>query len=981
MGFRINTNIAAMNAHTNSVMNNRKMDESLARLSSGLRITKAADDASGMVIADSLRSQASSLAQAVSNGNDAIGLLQTADGALDEYGKILDTIKSKSIQAASDGQNTSSRLAIQKDIDALMEELNIIAKTTSFNGQKLLSGTFTNKEFQVGASANESVKVSIASAQTNQIGQTSRADLALASDMGGEVSLTMKSATTGKELTLKTIDVQYDNNYQNSMGALSDEINKYSGDTGISAKAIVTSSSDVAVSAGSTGSDFAINGVTIGAVNVADNDNDGTLLNAINSKTTQTGVSAALSTDGKLTLESDGKSILVEGSISDVVGATASSLTTVGYIELVQSGSAEFQIEGIGAGATGGNINIDAKTTMVKDSILAAGSTIGAASSFVAGSSIGGDANLLTSILTSQLDSSLKAGSTIETASILKAGTETGGSFVVGSTTAGGDADVALDKDMLVATGSTLKSGSILGQGSVVTTGFTVGTTTYNVGDTLSNDVTLDADLTLTADMTLKDDTNASSSIKQLSTINTGSILGADFTVGLQVTTNATDGGAAGATVGAGTTASVADMYVHTDANLALTSTGLTFVVEEGSILSSGSILQIDGATSGWVGPDLVTAEYGVLKQGDVFSAVTGSAEAVAMTLDGDLKLDADLTLTGYSNNNLAGSTINSGSLIKAGSVGAGDAAVGFDTISELSHMTGSTNMTLADDMTVKAGSSLEAGSILLSGSVTGDKTYVFGTGTNDALSTYAQSDVKAGSVLEGDTIFASGSTIGGTITTSAKETLTSDMSLKAGSTLQFVSGADNTMFKAGTIFNQDITLNTSNAGGTNFEVSVKAGDVLTSDLFLDDAVDPVTLAKDMMMLDKSVIAAGSTLAVNTENAGTVGLSNEEFTNLDSIDVTTLDGAMKAIDTLGAAINNLDTIRSGLGSAQNQLVSTINNISVTQVNVKAAESNIRDVDFAAESANFSKLNILAQSGSYAMSQANAVQQNVLRLLQ
>ncbi len=90
---------------------------------------------------------------------------------------------------------------------------------------------------------------------------------------------------------------------------------------------------------------------------------------------------------------------------------------------------------------------------------------------------------------------------------------------------------------------------------------------------------------------------------------------------------------------------------------------------------------------------------------------------------------------------------------------------------------------------------------------------------------------------------------------------------------------------------------------------------------------------------------------------------------------------MKAIDTLAAAITNLDTIRSGLGSAQNQVTSTINNISVTAVNVKAAESNIRDVDFAAESAAFSKYNILAQSGSYAMSQANAVQQNVLRLLQ
>jgi flagellin len=99
------------------------------------------------------------------------------------------------------------------------------------------------------------------------------------------------------------------------------------------------------------------------------------------------------------------------------------------------------------------------------------------------------------------------------------------------------------------------------------------------------------------------------------------------------------------------------------------------------------------------------------------------------------------------------------------------------------------------------------------------------------------------------------------------------------------------------------------------------------------------------------------------------------------VGVTSFEGAQLMINLAEAATITLDTIRSDIGSAQNQLVSTINNISVTQVNVKAAESQIRDVDFAAESANFSKHNILAQSGSYAMSQANAVQQNVLKLLQ
>lgn len=110
-------------------------------------------------------------------------------------------------------------------------------------------------------------------------------------------------------------------------------------------------------------------------------------------------------------------------------------------------------------------------------------------------------------------------------------------------------------------------------------------------------------------------------------------------------------------------------------------------------------------------------------------------------------------------------------------------------------------------------------------------------------------------------------------------------------------------------------------------------------------------------------------------------MSKATMTSAQSAGVMTLRGAMAVMDIAESAQRTLDFIRSDLGSVQNQLVATVNNITVTQVNVKSAESQIRDVDFAKESANFSKFNILAQSGSYAMSQANAVQQNVLRLLQ
>ena len=172
MSFRINTNIAALNAHANSVVNDRALSSSLGRLSSGLRIQTAADDASGMSIADSLRSQANALTQAIANANDAVGIIQTADKAMDEQIKILDTIKTKAIQAAQDGQNSDSRRALQNDISRLLEELDMIATTTSFNGQQLLNGNFSNKNFQIGAYSNETAKVSIGATNSNTIGHT-----------------------------------------------------------------------------------------------------------------------------------------------------------------------------------------------------------------------------------------------------------------------------------------------------------------------------------------------------------------------------------------------------------------------------------------------------------------------------------------------------------------------------------------------------------------------------------------------------------------------------------------------------------------------------------------------------------------------------------------------------------------------------------------------------------------------------------------
>jgi flagellin len=204
MGFRINTNIGAMNSHMSATNNNRNLDDSLSKLSSGLRINKAADDASGMSIADSLRAQSKGLGQAIANANDGIGVVQTADGALDEYIGIVNTIRTKAVQAASDGQSTETRKAIQEDIKRLLQEAQNIATTTSFNGQSLLNGAFDNKAFHVGAYSGETVNISIGDTQTAAVGEFAMTDTTTAIISGASaVSVTVAAQATTDSGTLK----------------------------------------------------------------------------------------------------------------------------------------------------------------------------------------------------------------------------------------------------------------------------------------------------------------------------------------------------------------------------------------------------------------------------------------------------------------------------------------------------------------------------------------------------------------------------------------------------------------------------------------------------------------------------------------------------------------------------------------------------------------------------------------------------------
>ncbi|EFU6050933.1 flagellin A [Campylobacter jejuni] len=355
MGFRINTNVAALNAKANADLNSKSLDASLSRLSSGLRINSAADDASGMAIADSLRSQANTLGQAISNGNDALGILQTADKAMDEQLKILDTIKTKATQAAQDGQSLKTRTMLQADINRLMEELDNIANTTSFNGKQLLSGNFINQEFQIGASSNQTIKATIGATQSSKIGLT-RFETGGRISTSGEVQFTLKNYNGIDDFQFQKVVIS--TSVGTGLGALADEINKNADKTGVRATFTVETRGMAAVRAGATSDDFAINGVKIGKVDYKDGDANGALVAAINSVKDTTGVEASIDANGQLLLTSrEGRGIKIEGSIGGGAFINKDMMENYGRLSLVKNDGKDILISGTNLSSAGFGAN------------------------------------------------------------------------------------------------------------------------------------------------------------------------------------------------------------------------------------------------------------------------------------------------------------------------------------------------------------------------------------------------------------------------------------------------------------------------------------------------------------------------------------------------------------------------------------------------------------------------------------------------
>lgn len=340
MALPVNSNISSLNAQRNLQRSTLGLEKSLQRLSSGLRINRAGDDAAGLAISEGLRAQIRGLNQAVRNSNDGLSLVGTAESAMDSYNEMLQRVRELGIQSANDTNSALNRAALNQEAQQLLSEMQRIATTVSFNGTNLFDGTFTGKQLQVGSEANQTITISTGDLRTNQLGQVAQVS---------GVAVTTASALAAGDLLINGVDVgtsQSDgvstSNAAGSALAKANAINAVTSQTGVHAEIVKASfTGPNAIPGGTingTTEQLTINGINIftGATVVAANDSAGVLVDAINARSNQTGVVASKDSSNKLVLTAvDGRNmnIVTTGSVADELGLQAANgniSTTIG---------------------------------------------------------------------------------------------------------------------------------------------------------------------------------------------------------------------------------------------------------------------------------------------------------------------------------------------------------------------------------------------------------------------------------------------------------------------------------------------------------------------------------------------------------------------------------------------------------------------------------------------------------------------------
>ena len=333
MAATINTNISSLTAQRNLGTSQMSLNSAIQRLSSGLRINSAKDDAAGLAISERFTSQIRGLNQAVRNANDGISLAQVAEGAMGSAGNILQRVRELAVQSANASNSAGDRQALQQEVGQLVAELDRISQTTEFNGQKLLDGTFGTQQFQVGANANQTIVAATANLRTSVYGNnqnSAAAGVASGASAGASNGVAGGTVAISGYLGTSTTTIAASATAKTT----ADQINALKATTGVTATARTEVRLAGFSAAGSytlelTGDNTTARSVSFTLSSATGTDRLSAAVSAINEQSAKTGVNASLSSDGTQVIltNNTGNNI----SVADTTVDNAAAVTVTSY--------------------------------------------------------------------------------------------------------------------------------------------------------------------------------------------------------------------------------------------------------------------------------------------------------------------------------------------------------------------------------------------------------------------------------------------------------------------------------------------------------------------------------------------------------------------------------------------------------------------------------------------------------------------------
>jgi len=998
----INTNIASLNSQRNLNTSQASLQTALQRLSSGLRINSAKDDAAGLAISDRMTSQIRGLNQAVRNANDGISLSQTAEGALSEVSTILQRMRELSIQSANATNSDSDRASIQAEVSQLKQELTRIANNTTFNGQKILNGTQQNISFQVGAEANQTIGVSIGDGRSTAIGTnvvfanhaaTSTSYNRFGTD-GARTGLAVTSTTNGYQA--QTLSIRDASGAVVENGAVGVNANDQASDIAARLNRLpgvnVTAYNNVKVAnytpnGGTVGVPITVvvgTGTTRQSLTLSGVDETSGSADVLNALKNQINNNAALKNAGmQAGIDASGNLIINNATGADIsLQFTTTAASTVSIYGSDSSNTPNPLVTNSGnTVTTGGQLNINlANGYSIESSATKANSLFNLTPNTVQVASeknVGIDNVVAGNDPTHRFNSSGLILGQPQTAAATPPVNGIATQIIKIKDTAGN----VVGNNAGITVGPNASVKTIVGQlnavSGVTATGSALATLSGFVGGGAANAITVTIN---SQAMTLAGvDTSSSADAVYsavVDAVNQNSALtGAGFsasrdasgnvvvknTSGDDIQLSVTSAGAATASFNVtGSNAAANSVTIATGATDSTTVSGqFTVALPDGYTIESS----VDGTTATAPG-------------GGVFKVAANAKAPVAVTSVnyGNSVRDQTLTVNGPNGKADVAVTRDDSAAIIAARVNA---------------QTSTTGVTATAKTQAKLNGISAAGTVSFQ---------VFGTNTNPVTVSAA---------------------VTGSGTLADLSALANAINQKAETTGVRASLADNnasiilTQEEGANIVISDFTHsagsppNSSNITGSVATAQISA---LSSKVDSNGAITTVTTSSTALHYggnvskgeDSTTIggtisfnAAGAfsvTSSVSGDNVGLVGGNTSLFgsdadianasalSSINGVDVSSVDGANNAITVIDAAMTQISNIRSALGAVQNRMQSTISNLSAGAENVTAARSRIQDADFAQETANMTRAQILQQAGVAMLAQANQLPQQVLSLL-